>query len=1178
VQFRVLGPLEVVADDGTPVGLGGTKQRAVLALLVAEAGRAVSVDRIVDQVWGGDPPDKAMGSLQVYVANLRRLLEPGRAPRTPSRVLVTRPPGYALAVGPDAVDALAFESAVARARELLPTDPTTARELLDSALALWRGDAYADVAAVGPALTAEATRLDTSRLDALEDRWRAVLACGDHRGAVPELEALVAAHPLREGLWGLLALALYRSQRQADALETMRRARRLLADELGLDPGPQLRALEEALLRQDPALAPPTRPAPTTPAPRPPAAEAPSPPATTPGPVLTEEDAGTDLVGRDRALTAVRQLLPSVRQGQGAVVLVSGEPGIGKTRLAEALLAEVAAIGFRCGAGRADEESGGPASAPWVQAVTGLVGDDGIRPPGLDQLLGHEPATSGSTDADSAAYRTAEGLAAALRSLGAQQPVCLVLDDLHWADPDTLRVLRRLAPRVRTLPLLLVLTTREAEAEIGDDLRDTLALLARLDPLRLRLGGLSETDVVRLVAARHGEEVSPRVASAIRARTEGNPFYVGELVRLLVSEGAIGDPAAVSRLDVPDGVRDVVRRRLARLPEDAGAFLLTASVVGRTFEPDVVQAAAGLGDDAADDGVDAAVLAGLVTGDGPGRFRFAHALVREAVYARVPAQRLARLHGRVARALETLRPGEQEARAGEVARHHLAAGPGHARRACEHAVVAATQAVGAAERERSWEVAVEAARRDPTVEPSRMVELLTALGTARRESGHVQRAWAPLGEAARTAVALGDPVAAAGAVVEISTGAVWTWRTYPTVDDEAIALIERLLDAIPAEEGRLRARLLATLAVELLYAAGGRDRREALATRAVELGEQNGDPAELFQLLLLQHLVLWRPGRLAERLQVVERLTAMAEAGGDALAIGTVLLLRASDRFEAADLPGGLADLDRSQELAARVGSVPLLVIGAWAQAVFPVCRGDFAEAERLVHRAEELHAGSSIAGLEALPIAHRTTQRLLQGRLDELGPALSQVAASGLAAWRDGAAMALVHGGRLQEARALLGPWSGRLPLPDDFVWLPAELIRARLWSVLGDPDALEALEAELHPYRERLGYGGSGVMCTGLVVDVCGVLAFARGDVDRAVADLEEAVAWYDDAGFRACHVRAARVLAEALRRRDGPGDGHRAEALAGAATAEAERLGIRLEAEPVWARPRPAAPKPT
>lgn len=665
------------------------------------------------------------------------------------------------------------------------------------------------------------------------------------------------------------------------------------------------------------------------------------------------------------------------------------------------------------------------------------------------------------------------------------------------------------------------------------------------------------------------------MASAIRARTEGNPFYVGELVRLLVSEGAIDDPAAVSRLDMPDGVRDVVRRRLARLPEDAGAFLLTASVVGRTFEPDVVQAAAGLGDDAADDAVDAAVLAGLVTSAGPGRYRFAHALVREAVYARVPAQRLARLHGRVARALETLRPGERGARAGELARHHLAAGPGNARQACEHAVVAATQAVGAAERERSWEVAVEAARLGPTVEPIRMVGLLTALGTARRESGQVQRAWAPLAEAARTAEALGDPIAAAGAVVEISTGAVWTWRTYPTVDDEAIVLIERLLDAVPAEEGRLRARLLATLAVELLYAPDGRDRREALAARAVELGEQSGDPAELFQLLLLQHLVLWRPARLAERLQVVERLTAMAEAGGDALAIGTVLLLRSSDRFESADVPGGLADLDRSQELAARVGSVPLLVIGAWARAVLPVCRGDFAEAERLVHRAEELHAGSSIAGLEALPIAHRTTHRLLQGRLDELGPALSQLAAGGLAAWRDGAAMSLVHGGRLQEARELLGPWSGRLPWPDDFVWLPAELIRARLWSVLGDPDALEGLAAELHPYRERLGYGGSGVMCTGLVVDVCGVLAFARGDADRAVADLEAAVAWYDDAGFRACHVRAARVLAEALRRRDGPGDGDRAEALAAAATEEAERLGIRLEAEPVWGAALPRRP---
>jgi WD40 repeat protein/DNA-binding SARP family transcriptional activator len=244
VQFRVLGPLEVDAGDG-PIPLGGPKQRAVLANLLIRANQLVPSETLIGEIWGEEPPERARHTLQTYVSNLRRTIGEDR--------LQGRSPGYILLVDPLDLDAARFDSLVRDAKEALPVAPTVAVATLEDALALWRGPALADLAERS-SLLAEAARLDDLRLDAQESRIEGLLASGAQAAAIGELEPLLTAHPLREGLWGQLMTALYREGRQAEALSAFQRAREILADELGIDPSPELTRLHERILKQDPGL------------------------------------------------------------------------------------------------------------------------------------------------------------------------------------------------------------------------------------------------------------------------------------------------------------------------------------------------------------------------------------------------------------------------------------------------------------------------------------------------------------------------------------------------------------------------------------------------------------------------------------------------------------------------------------------------------------------------------------------------------------------------------------------------------------------------------------------------------------------------------------------------------------------------------------------------------------
>jgi DNA-binding SARP family transcriptional activator/RecA/RadA recombinase len=678
VRYGVLGTLEV-HDDDRVLDLGRPKQRAVLAVLLLDANHVVSLDRLIDLLWGDERPARSTASLQVYISNLRRILESGRRPRTPPKRLLTRPPGYELRIQTGELDASRFEDLAAAGRRLLDQGrPVPARAALEEALALWRGDALAEFAYERFARPAVA-RWEELRLLATEDLVQADLALGAHGPAIATLEGLVGRFPLRERLWELLMVALYRNGRQGDALRTYARARAVLMDELGVDPGPELARLESDILAHAPTLEWGRAPAESGTARL--------------VAVHTERpftDASPPLEGRASDLAVLDSALADAAAGRGRMVLIAGEPGIGKTRLAEELLARATAAGAAVAWGGSNEGEGAPAFWPWTQVLRAVLA-------GADQAAESEAGWPGARlaplvpetatgfgasesapplDAEFARFRLYEAVMSVLTRASAARPLVVVLDDLHWADAASLTLCEFVAARLPGSRLLLVGTYRPTELSADHPLVPTLGALARHAELgRINLGGLTAAEVGRFVARGWAVVPSDELAVALHARTEGNPFYLIELVRLLASEGTLVRADAVAAAQVPAGVRDVLRRRLARLPEATNALLRVAAVVGTTFDLGVLSAATEYDEDRTLEAVEAALVAGVVVEDpvAVGRYRFAHTLLRQALYDGLSAVRRARLHARVGAALEGRPRGE--APFSSLAEHFYRAAP-----------------------------------------------------------------------------------------------------------------------------------------------------------------------------------------------------------------------------------------------------------------------------------------------------------------------------------------------------------------------------------------------------------------------------------------------------------------------------------------------------------------------
>ncbi len=553
MQFRILGPLQV-EHEGRPLDLGRPKQRALLALLLVHAGHLVSTDRIVEDLWHGDPPTDASAAVQVQVSRLRQVLAAGGTDGG-SPLLESRKPGYVLHVGGDDLDAARFERLVDDGRRATAdARPEAAAARLTEALALWRGAALADFADE-PFAVAEAARLEELRLTAWEERAEAELVLGHHAKLVAGLAQMAADNPLRERLWGQLMLALYRSGRQAESLRAFGQLRRNLGEELGISPSPAIQRLEEMVLLQKPELdwEPPER-AHAAPSGRTRSRPVPLPFA---GEV---DDAGCPFVGRrdelDQLDAAWRSASEPGSGGGGSgggggggggtrLVLLAGEPGIGKTRLAMEAARAAHGQGAAVLVGHCDDGLAVPYQ-PFAEAMARAVrhlpaedlayllggrGGELVRlVPDLADLSPSVPVPL-SSDPETDRYRLFEAIGHALSALARRAPVVLVLDDLHWATKPTLLLLRHVLTRVDPMPLLIVGTYRDTEVDGSHPLSDVLGE-RMAEVTRVRLGRLSEDDVRGFVEALDGEapagRLGPASPVAVRRLRRQRPLHAGD--------------------------------------------------------------------------------------------------------------------------------------------------------------------------------------------------------------------------------------------------------------------------------------------------------------------------------------------------------------------------------------------------------------------------------------------------------------------------------------------------------------------------------------------------------------------------------------------------------------------------------------------------------------------------
>ena len=588
MDFRILGPLEAF-DGDRAIALGGTRQRALLAMLLLEAPRVVSTDRLIDELWPGERG--AEKALQVAVSRLRKTL--GR------ELIVTRPPGYELRIDAEDLDLGRFETFAAEGRAALAAgDPAAASEKLDAALAQWRGPALADLAHEAFGQT-EIARLEDLRDSAQEDRIAASLELGHEAELVPELRELIARRPLRERLRGQLMLALYRSGRQAEALDAYAHARAELVEQLGIEPGRELRGLHEAILRQEPSLDRAARPV-----------------------EVADRD---DFVGRERERGQLEAALAAALTGRGRVMLVAGEPGVGKSRLCGELMTKARSRGTTVLTGRCWEAGGAPAYWPWVQILRAQMPDFE-----MDEL---QEQVSPNLDPDTARFRLFEAVTGLLKEGAQGGPSVLVLDDLHAADEPSLLLLQYVAREIAHSRLLIVCAFRDVDPTISVPLNEALAELAREPHVnRISLSGLTEPDVAKFIEISRGFGAEPREVKAIHDRTEGNPLFVGEVVRLVEAEGSV---------NIPPGVRSAIGRRVARMTEPCIDLLGPASVFGREFRPDALAELCGVSPDQLLDTLDEAMVERVVeeVPGGPGRLRFGHVLIRDTLYEELPPGR-----------------------------------------------------------------------------------------------------------------------------------------------------------------------------------------------------------------------------------------------------------------------------------------------------------------------------------------------------------------------------------------------------------------------------------------------------------------------------------------------------------------------------------------------------------
>ena len=1015
-EIRLCGRVAVSTADGLAgEALPGRQGQLLLAYLVCHRTRACPRYELEDVLWPkASAPASSDSALSSLLSKLRRALGPdaltGRAElrlSLPEPLWVdTEALADAVEVTAQALDDRRWSDAAAQARVALAFGAEPFLAECD-----------------GPWVQERRREVEGLRLRALEALGEAGLRIGGRELDAAEHAARTAVGlaPFRESAHRLLMEIHEAAGNPAEALRAFDELRQLLRDELGTAPGPAVMAVYERLLRGD---GPPLRGALAARGRARPAAR-PARRGDLPPRVRRARggarDAAHGVGGGGRRRPAARPARGGGGDRQvaaGGGVHARGAPRRRRRALRplrrDRARAPTSRCSRCCAAGRAAPPLTGPAQrlGPRAADLAALLPE--LGPPA-------SPPSAIRVDAGTERQRLFDALAALLAELAAGAPLLLVFDDLHWADSPTLQLLSHLMRAPQPRRAMFLGTYRDAELDEGHPLPDLIASLRRDGMLtHVPLEGLAPAEVAELVAALGAEAPSPDFVSALHGETEGNPFFVEEVVRHL-RESAGGLDADLEDAGVPDGVREVTSRRIARLPTSAREAMQVACVIGREFDFGLLEALGPLTGDELVSALDAAVAARVLREvDGRvGRYAFAHALVRATLYDGLSSLRRARLHSRVGETILMRHQDDLGPWLPQLARHFERAAPveGPAR-AIDFALAAGRRA----DRQLAWEEAalhyrgaLRARQATSAARDRTGGELLLALGASEERAG-LEQARASRSRPRSTSRASSTTRCCSPARRSASRG---RGRRSGREDPAVVAVLEEALAALGEEDSPLRARLLARLSLELYYA-GQPERRMALSEEAVALARRIGDPATLASALDARHYVLWRPENVEERLEVAAELRRIAEEVGDLELELEGAGWTVVDLLELGDVAGADVQIEAAAALAAVVHR-PLYL---WWTSLFRCTRaqlsGEFAEAERLAGETLAIgQRGHAENALHYYAMAMFNIRRE-QGRLGEVEDAVAGFIEMypAIPAWRCTQALMHVELGRPERAR----------------------------------------------------------------------------------------------------------------------------------------------------------------
>jgi predicted ATPase/class 3 adenylate cyclase/DNA-binding CsgD family transcriptional regulator len=899
-------------------------------------------------------------------------------------------------------------------------------------------------------------------------------------------------------------------------------------------------------------------------------------------------------VGRESELDALQDALDHAVSGRGRLIMLSGEPGIGKTRTAQELASRAMRHDLLVLWGRCNEESGAPPYWPWVQVIRSYIRgcdanalreDMGAGAADIAEIVSdlrqHLPNLQSAPpleDPARARFRLFDSVTAFLRNAARRRPLMILIDDVHWADTASLRLLSFLAPEISDSRLMLVGTYRDIELSRQHPLSDTLGELARLHHFqRLALRGLKREDVHRFMEATTGMAAPMWLIDAVNAEAEGNPLFLKEIVAFLMHERVL-DPKRSGQLEelrrgmsrgptirIPEGVREVIGKRLNRLSHSCNRVLTVASVIGREFEFEILLRLVEVSEEQLLESLEEALAARVIEELPPpavGYYQFKHALIRETLYDELIAARRARLHHRVGEALEKFCQADIESHLPQLAHHFTeAAHSSDVDKAIKYAMRAGERAealLAYEEAVRFYQSALQSFELKVPVNEAQRCTLLLSLAEAQRKANEFDEALRTLRSAADSAKAarLSSLFARAAVAYEYTV-----WRSV-RVDIEAVRLLQEALKGVGEDDIALRAPILAGLARAILYA-GAPKQAATYAEQAVVMARQLGDPSVLATSLNILFETSSEAEAVSQRLALATEMLHAAEQDGNFEFVALAHSRRMVSLLELGDIRAAALAMENQEQVGdahIRQPAYASTVVGY--RAMRALMDGRFAEVEQLALRALALAERAQVdySGPFGMQIF---TLRREQGRLRELEPAIRTFVKQHAAAatWRPGLALLYAELGREHEARTEFEELAKEDfgGIARDALWTTCMAYLTEVCVVLGDAARAATLYRLLLPYTNLNIVAGGGVICCGAASRYLAVLAAVMSHWEDADYHFKAALAMNAGMGAKPLLAHTQHDYAAILLARGYSGDQQKATALLDEALATARDLGM-------------------